>query len=243
MSAAPLVMGVLNIAEDSFINQSVAHGEYIMRDGASIIDVGSNSTLSVQQELDRVIPVIEALAKRLGIPISVNTSNPDVMLAAVNAGAKMINDELSLTKPGALRMAAKLGVAVCLVHMQSTQSYNDVVKDVYGFLEQRIAACKAEGMDPSKLIIDPGFGLGKNLQQNLSLLTSLQIFKNLQSSLLIDLTNNSMIGQILNVPVEERIYGSIAVEVIAVSKGADIIRATEVKATVDALKIVRAISE
>jgi len=250
LPAGPLVMGSLSISADALINQSVAHGEYMMRDGASILGVGydylsaaETSKPSVQKELDRVIPVIEALAKRIAIPISVCTSNPDVMLAAVNAGAKMVNDILALTKPGAASMVAKLGVPVCLMHNQQNQIYNDIVKDVYEYLEQRIIKCKSEGINQKNIIIDPGFGFGKNLQHNLNLLKNLQIFKNLNCYLLVGLSNKSMIGQILDEPVEQRLYGSIAAEVIAVSKGADIILAHQVKATVDAINVVKAISD
>jgi dihydropteroate synthase len=260
---SPVVMGIINMTPDSFydggslptVDEAVARGEQILRDGASLIDIGGESTrpgaakVSVQEELDRVIPVIEILSKRVAIPISIDTSNPDVMQAAVKAGAKMINDVRALTKPGAAQMAAKLGVAVCLMHMQNDPEtmqvaphYDDVVSEVYQYLEQRIAACVAAGMDSKKIIIDPGFGFGKNLQHNLTLLRGLHLFKNLHHTILIGISNKSMIGQILDVGVEERVFGSVAAAIVAIGKGADIIRAHDVKATVDAIKVYTAIA-
>jgi len=258
----PVVMGIINMTPDSFydggklptVEEAVARGEQILREGAAIIDIGGESTrpgaekVSVQQELDRVIPVIEILSKRIAIPISIDTSNPEVMHAAVQAGAKIINDVRALTKPGAMLTAAKLRVPVCLMHMQNDPdtmqirpSYHDVVSEVLQYLEQRIAACVAGGIDTKKIIIDPGFGFGKNLQHNLSLLRSLSLFKNLHHPLLVGISNKSMIGQILDVGVEQRVAGSVAAAVIAVSKGADIIRAHDVRATVDALKVFSAV--
>ncbi len=258
LPTSPVVMGVLNLTPNSFydgnaytsIEAAVARGEEMLREGAALIDVVAESTrpgadkMSVQAELDCAIPVIELLAKRVAIPVSINTSNPEVMQAAVQAGAKIINDIRALTKPGAMNMVAKLGVPVCLMHMQNdpvtmqlTSSYQDVVSEVYQYLKHRIEACVAEGIDAKKIIIDPGFGFGKNLPHNLKLLRSLQVFKNLQHPILVGLSNKSMIGQILDVGVERRVYGSIAAAVFAVSKGADIIRAHDVQATVDAIKV------
>lgn len=263
LPANPIVMGILNVTPDSFydggrllsVEQAVARGEEMLRQGAALIDVGGESTrpgankVPIQEELDRVIPVIEALAKRVSIPISIDTSNPEVMQAAVKAGAKMINDVRALTKPGALTMAAKLDVPICLMHMQSDPAtmqlspvYQDVVREVYTYLERRIAACVAEGINVNKIMIDPGFGFGKNLQHNLMLLRSLQVFKGLQRPILVGLSNKSMIGQILDVDLERRVHGSVAAAVIAIGKGADIIRAHDVQATVDAIKVITAIA-
>lgn len=245
---SPIVMGILNVSPDS-IEHSVARGEQILREGAAIIDVGVDSAnlnqkLSVQEELDRVIHVIEILSNRVGIPISVSTSNPEVMLEAVKSGAKIINDVRSLTKPGALNMAIKLGVPVCLMHMRSdpvtmqlAANAQDVVTEVYQYLEGRITACVAEGLDAKKIIIDPGFGFGKNLQHNLTLLRGLQVFKNLHMPLLVGVSHKSMIGQILDATADQRVFGSVAAAIIAVGKGADIIRAHDVQATVDAIKV------
>lgn len=245
----PVVTGSLSLTTDSFISQSVAHGEYIARDGAAIIEVGYNlfdnydaAKITTSQEIEMVVPVIEALAKRIGTPISVCTSSPEVMEAAVSVGARMINDILALSKPGAVAMAVKLGVPVCLVHNQISASYKDVVNEVYAYLEQRIKKCIDEGVDPKNIIIDPGFGLAKNLQHNLSILKSLQIFKKLNSRLSVGLWNKSIIGQILEVPIDQRVYGTIAAEVIAIVKGADIVRTHQIKATMDAIKIIKALS-
>jgi dihydropteroate synthase len=171
------------------------------------------------------------------------------MQEAVNAGAKIINDVRALTKPGAISMAAKLGVPVCLMHMQNepgtmqlAPAYHDVISEVFQYLEHRITACESEGIDPKKIIIDPGFGFGKNLQHNLALLRSLEIFKRLQKPLLVGISNKSMIGQILDVNVDQRIYGSLAAAIIAISKGADIIRAHNVQATMDAIKVFKAVA-
>jgi len=236
----PVVMGIVNIAPDTSADQAISLGENILRHGAAMIDIGSDAKLSVQQELDLVIPVVAALVKRIAIPVSVYTSNPEVMQAVVAVGARMINDKLALTKPGAAAMIAKLRVPVCLMHMQDAPNYNDIVKDVYTYLEQRIARCKEEGIEQKNIIIDPGFGFGKNLPHNLNLLKSLRVFKNLNSLLLVGLSNKSMIGQILDTPVDQRTYGSLTAEILAIFKGADIIRTHEVKATVDAIKIVKA---
>lgn len=259
----PVVMGILNLTPDSLydggafvsVEQAVVRGEHMLREGAAIIDVGAESTrpgaekVSIQQELDRVIPVIEVLSKRVAIPISVDTSNPEVMAAAINAGAKMINDVRALTKPGALAMAAKLGVPVVLMHMQNdpvtmqvAPAYKDVVTEVYQYLERRIAACVEAGVDPKKIIIDPGFGFGKNLQHNLAMLRSLEIFRKLGKPLLVGISNKSMIGQILDVELDKRVYGSLAANVIAIGKGADIIRAHNVQATIDAIKVFKSVA-
>lgn len=259
----PVVMGILNHTPDSFydggsyssVEQAVVRGTQMLQEGAAIIDVGGESTrpgatkISTQDEIKRVVPLIKALAERLAIPISVDTSNPEVMLAAIEAGAKMVNDVRAATMPGAINMLAKLGVPLCIMHMQNQPAtmqlkptYTDVVSEVYQFLEQRLAACVAGGIDPKKIIIDPGFGFGKNLQHNLSLLRSLEVFKGLGHPLLIGISNKGMIGQILDVGLEQRIYGSVAAAVIAVSNGADIVRAHNVKATVDAIKVYKAVA-
>ncbi len=261
LPVTPFVMGVLNVIPDPTtaggqfpdVDQLVAAGESMLMDGAACIDVVGLSNLvdvkiSIQEEIDRVIPVIELLSKRVAIPVSINTSNPEVMEAAVNAGASIVNDIRALTKPGAISTVAKLGVYVCLMHMYNdpttmhlTPGQKDLVVEVYQYFEQRIAACEAGGIDRKKIIVDPGFGYGKNLPQNLNLLRSLPIFKKLNCPLLIGMANKSMIGQILDVPPEQRIFGSIAAVVIAISHGADIIRTHDVKAMVDAIKVLKAI--
>ncbi len=262
LSAPPLVMGVLKLgaAHQSeqpvlTIDQALHKAEQMLAAGAALIDVYCEvasegaSTISVQQELDSVVPVIELISKRISIPISICSSTPEVMSAAVNAGARMINDVHALSKINALHTAVKLQQPVCLMHMHSdpvNQQLSSVDKDivsvVYKYLQSRIEACVAAGIDKSKLLIDPGFGFGKNLAQNLSILRSLHVFKNLQCPILVDIAHKSMLGQILNVDQDQRVYGSIAAEVIAISKGADIIRSHDVRATVDAIKVIKAVA-
>lgn len=263
LTPGPIVMGVLDLSlenlqihkQQSFIEQALQKAEQMLSAGAAIIDVSSaelnerNVGLSVQDELELVVPVIEVLTNRISIPISINTGNPTVMSAAVSAGAKIINDVHALTKVSALATAAQLKQYVCLMHMyndpvtkQIQPAEHDIVSTVYNYLEQRIAACVAEGIDRGKIIIDPGFGFGKNLPQNISLLRSLHIFKNLNCPILVDVAHKSMLGQILDVDYEDRLYGSVAAEIIAISRGADIIRSHDVRATVDAVKVFKAIA-
>lgn len=259
----PVVMGVLNLgsvglhddAKHSLVEKALVEAEKMLADGAALIDVSCGvlrnevEKLSVQEELDIIVPVIEIISKRISLPISVDTSNSEVMRAAVHAGAKMINDTRALTKLSALNTASSLKAQVCLMHMhndpvtqQLGDSKTDIVSVVYQYLERRIAACVVEGIDRKNIIIDPGFGFGKTLPQNLNLLRSLHMFKNLNCPILVDLAHKSMLGQILDVTVESRIYGSIAAEVIAVSRGADIIRSHNVRASVDAIKVLKAIA-
>jgi dihydropteroate synthase len=193
--------------------------------------------------------VIEILSKRIAVPISINTSNPEVMQAAVIAGAKMLNDIRALSKVGALGMASKLKVPVCIMHMlnepgtmQLKPQFDDIVTEVYQFLERRITSCVEAGIEANKIIIDPGFGFGKNLPQNLALLRSLDIFAKLHKPVLVGISNKSMIGQILDVTLEQRVYGNLAASVVAMAKGASIIRAHDVQATSDALKVFKAIA-
>jgi dihydropteroate synthase len=259
----PVVMGVLSLGTESLhadkkqssIEKALVESQRMLSDGAALIDVTCGSQrdesgkLSIQDELNILVPVIEIISKRISIPISVDTSNPEVMQAAVQAGAKMINDTRALTKLSALQTVANLSTHVCLMHMQNdpvtmqlSAKDKDIVSEVYNYLEQRIAACMAQGIDPRKIIIDPGFGFGKTLPQNLNLLRSLHIFKTLNCLILVDIAHKSMLGQILDVTVENRVYGSIAAEIIAISRGADIIRSRDVRATVEAIKVFKAIA-
>jgi dihydropteroate synthase len=260
LPAGPVVMGILdlspgNLHEDrthSIFENALIRAEQLLQDGAALIDIGCSAprdgtnTMSVQHELDILIPAVEVISKRISIPISIETSNPEVMRAAVAAGAKMINDTRALTKLGAMATAAELKVHVCLMHMQCdpltlqvTANYKDVITEVFQYLEQRIAACVAAGIDPKRIIIDPGFGFGKTLPQNLNLLRSLLVFKNLHCPILVDLAHKSMIGQILNASDAARDYGGVAAEVIAICNGAEIIRSHNVRATVDAIKVIK----
>ena len=251
-------MGVLNLTPDSFSDggrfldpcRALERALQMQREGADIIDCGGESTrpgarpVSVQEELDRVVPVIEALGRQVDALISVDTSKPEVMSAAVAAGAGMINDVLALRADGALGAAAKLGVPVCLMHMQgspltmqSAPSYDDVVSEVMRYLRERVRACLAAGLPGESLVVDPGFGFGKTLEHNLDLLRGLGRFAELGLPVLVGLSRKSLIGQILGKPVEERLYGSVAAALLAAEHGAHIIRVHDVGPTVDALEV------
>ena len=257
------VMGVLNITTDSFSDggqyiqpqHAVERAMQMVDEGVAIIDIGGESTrpgaeaVPVEDELSRVIPVIKALAgAKIPVPISIDTSKPEVMMAAVKAGAGMINDVRALQEPGALDVVKQTGVPVCLMHMkgdprtmQSDPQYEDVVRDIKGFLEQRVQACIDAGISRNKLILDPGFGFGKTLEQNLVLLKHLDEFLSLKLPVLVGISRKSMIGNLLGADVGERKQGSVAAAVIAVWQGAKIIRAHDVRETVDALKICEAV--
>lgn len=257
------VMGILNVTEDSFSDgeqyiqphRAVKRAMQMVEEGAAIIDIGGESTrpgakaVQLEDELERVIPVIKKLADtNFPVPISIDTSKPEVMRAAVDAGAGMINDVRALQDAGALAAVKQAGVPVCLMHMlgtprtmQQDPQYNNVVQDIYKFLEQRIHACIDAGIPGENMIIDPGFGFGKTLEQNLTLLKHLDEFLPLQLPVLVGISRKSMIGDLLEVTVEKRIYGGIAAAVIAVRQGASIIRTHDVKATVDALRVCDAI--
>ena len=261
--ATPVVMGVLNVTPDSFSDggnyfdaaRAIAHAHDMIAEGARIIDVGGESTrpgaalVPVQEELQRVIPVIEALST-LDVIVSVDTSKPEVMCAAVAAGACMINDIRALNEPGALEVAASTSAAVCLMHMQGQPAtmqrapqYDDVTGEVRDFLRMRIAACERAGIARNRLIIDPGIGFGKTLQHNLELLAHLAGFKELHCPLLIGVSRKSMMGQLLNRPVDERVYGGVAIATAALLLGAKIIRAHDVAATIDAIRVAQALHE
>jgi len=257
------VMGILNVTPDSFSDggdfatreAALRHARQMVADGADLIDVGGESTrpgappVSVAEELDRVIPVIEALANELAVPVSVDTSKPEVMRAAVAAGAGLINDVAALRRPGALAAAAALRVPVCLMHMQGVPgtmqqdpAYGDVVAEVAAFLAGRLAACEAAGIPRERLLVDPGFGFGKTLAHNLALLRGLPRLASLGVPVLAGLSRKSMIGALLGgVPVGERLHGSVAAAVLAVERGAAIVRVHDVGPTVQALRIVAAV--
>lgn len=260
----PAVMGVLNVTADSFsdggrfcdFDAAVAHGARMVEEGAAIVDVGGESTrpgaepVPVQQELDRVIPVVEALAKRLDVIISVDTMKPEVMREAVRAGAGLINDVRALLEPGAIEAVAEGGAAVCLMHMQGMPRtmqhdprYDDVVREVDEFLRQRAAACLAAGIPPERICLDPGFGFGKTLAHNLALLAGLPQFVSSGHAVLVGLSRKSMVGAITGRPVQERLAGSLALATIATLHGAHIVRAHDVAATVDAVKVAFAVRQ
>jgi dihydropteroate synthase len=256
--ASPVVMGILNVTPDSFSDgglyldprDALGQAQRMAAEGAGIIDVGGESTrpgaspVGLQQELDRVIPVVEALVADLGLPVSVDTSKPQVMRAALEAGASMINDVTSLAAPGALEAVAGSTAAVCLMHMQGSPRtmqqaprYQDVVKDVRHFLAARARACEVAGIDRSRLVIDPGFGFGKTLEHNLALLASLAVLSPDGLPILAGLSRKSMIGQLTGRPAGERLAGSVALAALAACHGAAIVRAHDVAATVDAVRI------
>lgn len=261
----PQVMGVLNRTPDSFsdggaytdFDIALRHAQEMASAGAAIIDIGGESTrpgaqaVTAQQEMDRVIPLIECLAGEISVPISVDTSKPEVMRAAVAAGAAMINDVYALRQPGALEVARDSGVPVCLMHMQGeprsmqqNPQYENVVSEVKQFLLKRVRACEAAGIARARLLIDPGFGFGKTLEHNLELLRCLRELTEPGLPLVVGLSRKSSIGKLLGgVPAGERLYGSIAAAVVAALNGAHIIRTHDVKPTVEALKITSAVRD
>ncbi|HEV2286943.1 MAG TPA: dihydropteroate synthase [Steroidobacteraceae bacterium] len=258
----PLVMGVLNVTPDSFSDggrfldteAAVRHGLDLARQGAAFIDVGGESTrpgaapVGVEEELRRVIPVIERLRGASAAVISIDTSKPEVMRAAAAAGAGLINDVRALREPGALAAARDSGCAVCLMHMrgeprtmQLEPEYADVVGEVRAFLAGRVAACRAAGIAGERLAIDPGFGFGKTLEHNLTLLRHLGELTAAGAPLAVGLSRKSMVGKLTGRPEGERMLGSVVLAVLAALAGASIVRAHDVAATVEALKVVTAV--
>jgi dihydropteroate synthase len=266
-------MGILNMTPDSFsdggklgtgkesgvfcisVEQALTAARRMIAEGAAIIDVGGESTrpgaarVGIQEELDRVIPVVEALVRDLGAFVSVDTSTPEVMREAANQGAVLINDVRALRRPGALEAAASTGLGVCLMHMpgepdtmQSLTQYDDVVDDVYRFLSDRVRICEQAGISRNNLMIDPGFGFGKTVNQNYTLLRHLARFRRIGVPLLVGVSRKSMIGQIVDRPAHARLAGSLAAACHALGAGAGIIRTHDVAATVDAVKIHQAIA-
>jgi dihydropteroate synthase len=258
----PLVMGVLNVTPDSFsdggqfaaADAAVARGLQMAEEGASIIDVGGESTrpgaqpVPVQEELRRVIPVIDRLRARTPAVVSIDTSKPEVMQAAAAAGADMINDVRALRAPGALEAAVTSGCAVCLMHMQGeprtmqqAPSYADVVAEVRQFLGARVETCLAAGLPLERMVLDPGFGFGKTLQHNLELLRRLRELSVNGLPILAGLSRKSTVGELTGRPEGERVHGSVALAVVAALKGARILRVHDVAATVDAMRVVAAV--
>lgn len=257
----PHVMGILNVTPDSFSDggkhneliQALTHANEMINAGATIIDVGGESTrpgaadVSVEQELERVIPVVEAIAQRFEVWISVDTSKPEVIRESARVGAHIINDIRSLQEPGALAAAAETGLPVCLMHMQGepktmqqSPHYHNVLRDVDQFFVEHIARCEAAGIKKSQLLLDPGFGFGKNLSHNYQLLAHLADYHRFGLPLLVGMSLKSMIGQLLNVGPSQRLTGSLACAVIAAMQGAHILRVHDVKETVEAMRVVEA---
>jgi len=260
----PQVMGIVNVTPDSFSDggahdtteAAVAHALKLVEEGADLLDIGGESTrpgadeVALEEELRRVIPVIERLAAQVAVPISVDTSKPDVMRAAVQAGAGMINDVYGLRRDGALETAAMLGVPVVLMHMQgeprsmqAAAQYDDVVGEVHRFLAERIFAAEMAGIAKKHIVIDPGFGFGKDTPHNLQLLAQLERFVELGVPVLAGLSRKRSIGQLTgrDAPAD-RVAGSVAAHLIAAQRGAAIVRVHDVAATVDALKIWNAVA-
>lgn len=254
-------MGILNVTPDSFSDggthntlvEAVKHANLMINAGATIIDIGGESTrpgaadVSVEEELARVIPTVEAIAQRFEVWISVDTSKPEVIRESARVGAHIINDIRSLTEPGALEAAAETGLPVCLMHMQGqpktmqdAPKYADVFADVERFFVEHIVRCERAGIAKDKLLLDPGFGFGKNLSHNYELLARLGEFHHFGLPLLVGMSRKSMVGQLLNVGPTERLSGSLACAVIAAMQGAQIIRVHDVKETVEALRVVEA---
>jgi dihydropteroate synthase len=261
---SPAVMGVLNVTTDSFSDggrfvnpdDALAQARRMIAQGAAIIDIGGESTrpgatpVEMAEELARVIPIVQALRRESPVFISVDTSKPEVMLAAVEAGADIINDVRALREPDAIAAAAASGAGVCLMHMkgeprtmQDAPRYEDLLGEVESFLEERIAAGEAAGIPRARMAIDPGFGFGKRLADNLELLKHLGRFTRLGVPLAVGLSRKSMLAKLTGRAVDERTAGSVALAGIAVLNGARIVRAHDVAATLDAVRVAAAVSQ
>ncbi len=260
----PRVMGIVNVTPDSFSDggrhadaaAAIAHGLALVAEGADLLDVGGESTrpgaapVPVEEELRRVLPVVEGLVAASAVPVSIDTSRPEVMRAAVAAGAGMINDVRALRGEGALDAAAALGVPVCLVHMQGEPGsmqeaphYDDVIAQVHRFLAERVFACEMAGIDRRRLVLDPGFGFGKTLEHNLALLAGLDRFADLKLPILAGLSRKRMIGTLTGQDEPgQRLHGSVAAAVLAAERGAGILRVHDVAATVQALAVQHALA-
>jgi dihydropteroate synthase len=257
----PCVMGVVNVTPDSFSDggrfnapeAAIAQALRLVGEGALVIDVGGESTrpgaaaVATEEEIARVIPVVQGIRAACDVVISVDTSKPEVMVAAVAAGAGLINDVRAFREPGALQAAAKTGAALCVMHMQGeprtmqhAPRYQSVVTEVRDFLAERLHACVSAGVDVSRLCVDPGFGFGKTLEHNLSLLRSLGLLRELGRPVMVGLSRKSMLQVLTGRPVQERLSGSIALAALAALNGASIVRAHDVAATVDALRVIDA---
>jgi dihydropteroate synthase len=258
----PRVMGILNVTPDSFSDggdflvpeKAVQHALEMVEEGAAIIDVGGESTrpgaapVAVEEELRRVIPVIEALARELTVPVSIDTRKPAVMQAAVAAGAGLINDVNALQAPGAMETAAALCVPVCLMHiqgdpetMQDQPGYRDVVAEVSAFLVARARACREAGFARERILLDPGFGFGKTPEHNLLLLQRLDALVANGYPVLVGLSRKSLIGNVLGLSVDKRVYPGVALNVLAVWQGASLVRSHDVRATREAIEMCHAV--
>ena len=258
----PKVMGIVNVTPDSFSDggkyesteKAVEHALQLVAEGADLLDIGGESTrpgstpVSLDEELQRVVPVIEVLSKVAGVPLSIDTYKPEVMRAAIAAGADIVNDVRALQEPGAMEAVVHSNAGLCLMHMQGTPKtmqenpqYTDVVAEVTAFLRERLASAKASGIAAERIVLDPGFGFGKRSVHNLALLQELHNIADLGRPLLVGLSRKSVLGQIIGGDVYVRLHASLAASVISAMKGAKIIRVHDVKATADALKVVTAV--
>jgi len=258
----PHVMGILNVTPDSFsdggrhagVVAALRHADAMMAAGATLIDVGGESTrpgaraVSPIEELERVAPVVEAIARELDVIISVDTSTPAVIRETARLGAGLINDVRSLSRDGALEAVASSGLPVCLMHMrgepgdmQNDPRYDDVASEVVSFLRERMDACAAAGIPAGRVVLDPGFGFAKNLAHNLSLFNRLEQLHTLGRPLLVGVSRKSMVGQALQRDVSHRLYGGLALAALAVAKGANILRVHDVAETVDVVRMIAAV--
>ena len=264
----PRVMGILNITPDSFsdggalfdagrpaLDRILFRAQKLVADGADMLDIGGESTrpgaiaVATAEELDRVIPVIECLSRELDVALSVDTSSSEVMLEAASNGVGLINDVRALSRPGAIEAAAATGLPVCLMHMrgepavmQNAPQYRDVVDEVSSFLRQRVEACTKLGIARRNIVLDPGFGFGKSVEHNLTLLNHLEELRAIGFPLLVGLSRKALIGHVLGRPVAERLSGSLALAAIAAIKGAVIIRVHDVRETADVVRMCTAVS-
>ena len=262
--SAPRIMGIVNVTPDSFSDggkffsrdAALKQALQLVEDGADILDIGGESTrpgsdpVAVQEEIDRVVPAIEAISAEVDVPISIDTMKAEVMRAAVSAGAGLINDVNALRGDGALQAAAELDVPVCIMHMQGTPQtmqqephYEDVVSEVEAFLLERIEACEQAGIKADRIMLDPGFGFGKRARHNLRLMKHLSRLTRLPYPVLVGVSRKSIIGDMLKVSVDERLAGSLALASIAVWQGAKLIRTHDVKETAQAVKLTQHVQQ
>ncbi|MFW3165138.1 dihydropteroate synthase [Pseudomonas syringae pv. syringae] len=256
------VMGILNATPDSFsdggrysqLDAALRHAEAMVQAGATLIDIGGESTrpgarpVSASEEVERVAPLVEVIARELDVIISVDTSTPEVMLATAGLGAGLINDVRSLQRPGALEAAASTGLPVCLMHMlgepgtmQNDPHYDDLVGEVCAFLAERMKQCVAAGIGQQQIILDPGFGFAKTLEHNLSLFKHMEALHVLGRPLLVGVSRKSMIGAVLGRPVDQRLSGGLALAVLAMAKGARILRVHDVAEMADVVRMIAAV--
>ncbi|MBV0934229.1 dihydropteroate synthase [Marinobacterium weihaiense] len=262
------VMGILNVTPDSFsdggsvyqdrrlsVEMALRKAEQMVHEGATLIDIGGESTrpgatpVPVEEELARVVPVVERLSRELDVVLSIDTSAPEVMQACADAGAGLLNDVRSFSRPGAFEVAVATDLALCVMHMQGSSpatmqlrpQYQEVTEEVEHFLQFQLQRCRDAGIADNRLLLDPGFGFGKTLEHNLQLLNRLQQLQTVGAPLLVGTSRKSMIGMTLNRPVDERLYGSLATVALAVERGAKVIRAHDVAATVDVVRMTEAV--